>query len=110
MATTPDQLCQFVAALAETTVYGPVAANQRVIVTNIIIANTSASPVALSLSAVPSGGAAGNANRIIPGTTIPANTMVPIDCALVLEAGGFLSALGGAANSITVTISGVVVV
>jgi len=109
MTTTPRQLCQFVASTVETTVYAAVPAATRVMVTNIILANTSAAPVALSLSIVPASGTAGNSNRIVPGTTIPANTMVPIDMAQVLEPGMFLSALGGANNAITVTISGVVV-
>lgn len=109
MPQTPKSLAQFVAGLAETTVYGPVPAATTVIVTNIIVANTTTAPVALSLSKVPSGGTAGAANRIIPGTTIPANTMVPIDLSMVLETGQFLSALAAAATSITVTISGVVI-
>lgn len=109
MPTTPTQLCQFVAGTAEATVYAAVPANTKVIVTNILIANTSAAPVALHLSAVPSGGTAGAGNRIMPGTPIPANTLVPIDLALVLGPGAFLSAMAAVAAAVTVTVSGVVI-
>jgi hypothetical protein len=98
------KLTQFAPTTAELTYY-TVPATTAVIVTNILISNTSAVPVALSMSFVAAGSLAGTANRVVPGTTIPANTLVPIDLAAVLAAGDFISAVA-AATGLVVYISG----
>jgi hypothetical protein len=108
MAVTPTRLAQWQPGVTEATVYTVPGTALRVIVTNIIVANVTTTGVALSLSIVPAGGTAGGANRLIPGTTIPANTVVPFDLSTVMNPGDFISAIAGAASSLTVTISGVV--
>lgn len=105
MAYTPKRLAQFVATASEATYY-TVPATKSAIVKNVIVANTSASDRTLSLSIVPSGGSAGNSNRIIPGTNIPAGAVVPFDMTQVMNAGDFISAIASAASSLTLTISG----
>lgn len=105
MAVVPKRLAQFVATTAEVTYY-TVAANKLATIKQILIANTSAAAVTLSLSVVPSGNAAGNANRIVPGTSVPVNSMVALDVMVVLGVGDFISAIASANTALTVTISG----
>lgn len=83
--------------------------NTKVIVKQIIMANTSTSAASVSVSFVRSGDAASNANRIVPNVTIDGNSMLVLDLHQVLEAGDFISAMQSTANAITLTISGVVV-
>lgn len=82
---------------------------QRIIIKAINIANTNSSPVTLSASLVPSGGTAGNANRLIPGGLVPANSESVVDTAQVMYPNETLSAIQGTAGAITLTISAVVV-
>lgn len=85
--------------------YYTVPANTATIITNILISNTASTPLALFLSFVTVGGFPGPTNRIVPGTTIGANQLVPIDAAAVLAAGDYISALAGGAG-LVVYISG----
>jgi hypothetical protein len=86
-----------------------VPSNTKVILKQIILANTSSSSATVSISLVPSGGTAGAANRIVPNVSVSANSVVVIDLSQVMEPGDFLSAVQGTAGAITVNISGVVV-
>jgi hypothetical protein len=95
MPITEKRLTQFAPSVSEMTYYTtPV--NTATILANILIANTSAVPIALFLSVVTAGGVPGPANRIVPGTTIGANQLVPIDLATVMAAGDFISAYASA--------------
>lgn len=86
-----------------------VPANTKVILKQIILANTSSASATVAISLVPSGGTAGAANRIVPDVSVGANSVVTIDLSQVMEPGDFLSAVQGTAEAVTVTISGVVV-
>lgn len=86
-----------------------VPANTKVIIKQILLANTATAAATVSISLVPSGGTAGAANRIVPNVSINANSVVAIDMSQLMESGDFLSAVQGTASAITATISGVVV-
>lgn len=101
----PKKMAQFVATASEATYY-TVPAGKQGLVKNIVIANTSALAATVSISLVPSGGVAGNANRIAPGLTVPGNTAVQYALTQVMNAGDFLSAIASAAATFTVTVSG----
>ena len=75
-------------------------------VTEVVIANTSAAPATISLSAVPSGGSAGVANRLVAGLSVAANSVTVLDMSVFLTTGDFLSALQGTSGAVTLTISG----
>ena len=104
MAIIEKRLSQFAPDTSERTYY-TVPAGTAVILTNIVVANSSSSPVTLALSLVPAGGVPGNANRLIPGTTIPGNTMIPLDLSSVMAAGDFITAVAGG-TGLAVYISG----
>lgn len=101
----PIRLAQFSPTAVAATYY-TVAAGFYVVVKNIVVANSLTTAVTLQLSLVPSGGTAGLANRIIPGTAIPGLGTVALDLTQVMNAGDFISALAGSANALAVTISG----
>lgn len=81
----------------------------KVILKQVVIANTTktAAPVALSL--VTSGETANATNRILPDMTIEPNTAVVVDLSQVMGQGDFLSAKQNVEGAVTLTISGVVV-
>lgn len=90
---------------SEATVYTvPGSTNAKV--TEVIIANTAASAATVSLSAVPSGGTAGVANRLFASLSINGNSIVVMDMSVFMDTGDFLSALQGTSGAITLTISG----
>lgn len=104
---TPTRLAQSNPAdLLETTIY-TVAAGVSTIVKQIILANVTASAATISLSLVPSGSAAGDANRLYKDLSVPANSISTIDLSQVMGAGDFLSIKQGTASAVTTTISGV---
>jgi hypothetical protein len=82
----------------------PASTNARV--TEVVVTNTSASPATISLSAVPSGGSAGAANRLMAGVSIDGNGVTILDMSVYLGTGDFLSAVQGTPGAITLTISG----
>jgi hypothetical protein len=96
---------------AETTLY-TVPASSAVKLAQGTLCNTSAGSVNLSLSLVPSGGVAGNTNRVIaalpiaPGDTFPLGELVG---GHMLGPGDFISALADTANALTVVLSAAVV-
>jgi hypothetical protein len=80
----------------------------RTIIDKFTVTNTSASNVAFSVNLVASGGSAGvsnlvlSAKNIVPGETY----LCPELVGQVLEPGGFISTLAGAATSLTIRASG----
>ena len=75
------------------TVY-TVPASTRTILKSIDIANTNGAGVTVSVYLVPSGDSASNANTLLPGVTIAANTLLQWAGVQVLEAGDTLQAVG----------------
>ena len=104
MPLTEKRLTQFAPTVSELAYYTtpPLTAT---IVANLLVANNAAVPVTLFLSIVTAGGVPGNANRIIPGTSIPANSVVPFDLATVMAAGDFISAYASA-TGLSIYVSG----
>lgn len=74
-------------------------------VTNIDVANTSASSVNFSLYLVDSGGSPATSNMLFPTVSIPANTMVQWTGLQQITAGAFIQA-SGSVSGITVNITG----
>lgn len=104
MPITEKRLTQFAPVVAEMTYY-TTPLNTATIVANMLVANNAAVPIALFLSIVTAGGAPGNANRVIPGTTIGPNQVVPFDLATVMAAGDFISAYASA-TGLAIYVSG----
>lgn len=67
----------------------------------LIAANTSDSDVRLSVSLVPSGQVASLSNRLVPGSIVPARSVVTFDMSQVLNAGDFIAAQGESVNRLT---------
>lgn len=103
MAWSPLRLAQFVPTATVATYY---TADELTVVKNIVVANTSGAAVPFTLSLVPSGQAAGNSNRIVPGSGIPALGTVAFDLTQVMHPGDFIAAFAGTAGVLAVTISG----
>lgn len=84
------------------------ATNVRAIIDKATVTNTSANNVTLSVNLVTVSGSAGASNLIIDNRTIvPDETyLCPELVGQVLEAGGFISTIAGAATSLTMRISG----
>lgn len=106
---TQKKLALAVLTTADVTLYTVPAATQ-VIVKQIILTNTTSTNQTASVSFVPSGAAAGVANRIVEQLAVPALGVVFIDVSQVLETGEFIAARASAATSITLRASGVTVV
>ena len=79
-----------------------VGANRRGIVRSIHISNPTASAVDFTLSI----GADAAATRLFDGFPIPADSVYPFYCFLVLEAAEIIQAFAGTNNVITLTIDG----
>jgi hypothetical protein len=84
------------------------ATNVRAIIDKATVTNTSASNVTLSVNLVTVSGSASASNLIIDTRTIvPDETyLCPELVGQVLEAGGFISTIAGAATSLTMRVSG----
>ncbi len=95
-----------VAGTGETTVYTAPALTTT-IVTQIVVANVTTTAATTSLSLVPSGGAAGDGNRLYKNLMVPANSITVIDLKQVMATGDFISIQQGTASACTTTISGV---
>lgn len=78
-------------------------AARRVTIKQVTLANTTALPATVTLGVNATTAAA----RVVPGVSIPANTIVVVDMTLVLEAAEAIHGLQGTASAITVQISGV---
>ena len=91
---------------AQTTQYTATAV--RAIIDKFTVTNTSAGNVTLSVNLVTSGGTAGASNLVLDARAIaPDETYIcPELVGHALEAGGFISTLASAANSLTIRCSG----
>ena len=74
----------------------------------VVMTNTSDSEASVSLSLVPSGSAAGPANRLIPASKVPAKSVATIQFNQFMGQGDFLSALQCTNGAVTLTITGMV--
>lgn len=108
MATyTPVEFAQSnVASTSETTIYTVPGATSA-IVKQILLANVTATAATFSVSIVPSGGTAGDGNRIMKDLSLPANSITMLDLMKVMDTGDFISTKQGTASAITCTASGV---
>lgn len=106
MAYTPKRLVQTrPASTAETTIF---TATAKTIIKEILIAGTVTYDQTISMSLVPSGGAAGVANRIFRDMVIIGSVgPIVIPLATVMAVGDFLSVQVSDSNSLVLTISGV---
>lgn len=94
------------AANSETTVY-TASSGMRTILDKISAYNGTAGAVTLTIKIVPNGGSAGASNTLaVKSIAAGATETFPEIIGQVLEAGGFVSLLAGAATSIVVRISG----
>lgn len=84
------------------------ATNCKTIIDKFTATNTTASSVLISVNLVTSGGVAGSTNKITDDRSIaPDETYTfPELVGQVLESGGFISTLAGAAASLTIRASG----
>ena len=91
---------------AQTTQY--TATNCRAVIDKCTVTNISAGAVTFSVNLVPTGGSAGSSNKIISSKSLAAGEcyQCPEVIGHILEAGGFISTLAGAATSLTLDVSG----
>jgi hypothetical protein len=84
------------------------ATNCRTIIDKFTATNHTAGNVTIAVSLVPSGGAAAAANTVLAARAIaPGETyLCPELIGQILEAGGFISTLAGAAASLSISASG----
>lgn len=80
---------------------------EKVIVRNIVLANTTSSLAKVSVHFVPAGGTADNTNKVIADYGLSPNTTVVIDMNAVLEAGDSVQAIQAVAGAVTMYLSGV---
>lgn len=94
------------AANSETTVY-TASTGMRTIIDKITVYNGTASSATLTIKLVPNGGSAGATNAMALKTVAAGATETFSEVVgQVLEAGGFISLLASAANTLVVRISG----
>jgi hypothetical protein len=79
---------------------------QKIIVKQVVIANTTATAATITLGVGTSSTAA---NQFVPAVSIPANTVETLEMALVLTAAETLNGLQGTSSAITVMISGLLI-
>lgn len=84
------------------------ATNCKTIIDKFTVTNTTSGAVKFSANLVASGGSAGASNLVIDGKSIAARETYtcPELVGQVLEPGGFISTLAGAATSLTISASG----
>ncbi len=84
------------------------ALNCKTVIDKFTVTNTSAGNVTFSVNLVASGGAAGNDNLVLKTRAIAPNETYtcPELVGQVLESGGFISTLAGAATSLTISATG----
>lgn len=106
---TPAVLASAQLAAGETTVY-TVPANKAAKLAKMVLTNTSALAVVLSVSCVPSGGAVDGTHRIVSAFSLAAGDSIVVDEleGVWLGAGDFLSVNASAATAVDVLLSGLV--
>lgn len=106
MANTPKRLYTNQPGVSVSTLY-TVPASTSTIIKNIFLCNTTGTDANVTLYFVPSGGTAGNTNKVISSYTVSANDSVVIDLSSVLETGDTVQGVQGTSGAITAYISGV---
>jgi hypothetical protein len=106
MANAPKNLCRVQIGTSSTTLYTTPAATTTII-THIAICNVTALAVTFNLANVPSGGSETAANRFMSTSSVPPNTTVFIDLAMVLAAAESLRGTASTAAALTIVASGV---
>lgn len=78
------------------------------IIDKFTVTNTSAANVSFSVNLVASGGAAGDSNLVLKSRTLAPNETYtcPELVGQILQAGGFISTIAGAASSLTMSAAG----
>jgi hypothetical protein len=105
MAVTPKKMGLAVATTSDATVYTAAAAE---VLTSIYLTNTTASPVTVSCSVVPSAGSVSDGNRLFKNIEVPAAGLIQLgDLQIVLATGDFISIVASAATSVTFRGAGV---
>jgi len=80
-----------------------------IIIKQILLINRSSAGAVVTLHLIPSPGTtAANDNVLVPGVTVPANSIITLDVSLVLEAGAAIFGTQDTADAINVSIHGVV--
>lgn len=85
-----------------------VGAGTRLIVDKFTVTNQTGSAETFSVNIVPSGGSAGNDNRIVNTFSVAAGVteLTPGMVGQILEAGAFISMIASATSALSVSISG----
>lgn len=91
---------------AQTTQY--TAANAKAVIDKFTATNTTGAAVTISVNLVPSGGAAATSNLVVQNKAIAAGETYtfPELVGQILENGGFISTLAGAATALVISASG----
>jgi hypothetical protein len=80
-----------------------------IIIKQILLVNRSTAGATVTLHLIPSPGTtAANDNVIVPGMTVPANSLITLDVSLVMVSGDSIFGAQGTADAINVSIHGVV--
>lgn len=87
-----------------------VAVGKTAVVKQIVLNNTGATAVAVTVHLVPNGGSATTSNQIITSLSVAGNSQVIWSADLPLDAGDSLQPFAGASNAVTSTISGIEIV
>lgn len=78
------------------------------VVKEVVVCNTLASPVTVSLSLpVPSGSSGGAGNRLLSSLSLGAGETRFIDCSIVMKTGDFVTGVASTAAAVTVQIHGI---
>lgn len=112
MSTTAQTLLEAkYAENSQTTQYTAPAGSARVIIDKFTVTNSTAAGATLAVNLVPSGGAAGASNVVMPTTTVAPGTteLCPVLVGQILNASGFISTIAGTASALVIRISGRVV-
>lgn len=110
MAYTEKRMVAGVALTNALVTYYTVSASPMVlkgIVKEMVICNTSGSPVTFTINVIPLAGAAGVANTEFAGVTLQAYETKIFGRSDVLETGGFIQAMASTGGVVSLSISGV---
>jgi hypothetical protein len=104
VAYAPAQLCHVQLTTTATDVF---TATSDTLIRQVVLANTSGSPVTVRVGVVPAAGTAGDAHLLIPDVTVPAHDALDPSWWQLIPAGGRLSASAATTGVIVMTASGV---
>lgn len=106
---TPKNIVPSAQITTSAATYYTAPANTRCLIKKMTVTNTTAGALTYTVYLIASGGTASDSNTITSTQSIAAHTTLEVyECeGHVLEAGGFIQALGSAATSLTFRASGV---